>query len=33
MHGENHAEISFGFFPVKNWEDYIEEVYPQTIIS
>jgi len=30
--GENNAEISFGFFPVKEWANYVEEVYPQTIL-
>lgn len=30
--GENTAEISFGFFPVKDWANYVEEIYPQTII-
>ena len=32
MLGENSAEISFGFFPVKEWTNYVEEVYPQTIL-
>lgn len=30
--GENTAEFSIGFFDVKNWASYVEEVYPQTII-
>ncbi|MCM1339888.1 MAG: hypothetical protein NC191_09480 [Muribaculaceae bacterium] len=32
MIGENQAEISFGFFPVKDWANYVEEIYPQTIL-
>ncbi len=32
MLGENSAEIGFGFFPVKEWTNYVEEVYPQTIL-
>ena len=30
--GENTAELSIGFFPVKDWTTYVEEVYPQTIL-
>lgn len=30
--GENTAEFSIGFFPVKDWTNYVEEVYPQTIL-
>ena len=30
--GENSAEISFGFFPIKDWANYVEAVYPQTIL-
>ena len=30
--GENTAEFSIGFFPVKEWANYVEEVYPQTIL-
>ncbi len=30
--GENTAEFSIGFFDVKDWANYVEEVYPQTII-
>ena len=30
--GENTAEFSVGFFNVKDWAEYVEEVYPQTII-
>lgn len=30
--GENSAEFSIGFFPVKDWVNYVEEVYPQTIL-
>lgn len=30
--GENSAEFSIGFFPSNDWANYIEEVYPQTII-
>lgn len=30
--GENTAEFSIGFFPVKDWTTYVEEVYPQTIL-
>jgi hypothetical protein len=32
MLGENHTEFSIGFFPVNDWVNYIEEIYPQTII-
>ena len=30
--GENTAEFSIGFFKIDDWAEYIEEVYPQTII-
>lgn len=30
--GENIAEFSIGFFDVDDWTNYIEEVFPQTII-
>lgn len=30
--GENTAEFSIGFFDIKDWANYVEEVYPQTII-
>ncbi len=30
--GENTAEFSIGFYPVKDWTNYVEEVYPQTIL-
>lgn len=30
--GDNVAEFSIGFFPVKDWADYVEEIYPQTVI-
>lgn len=30
--GENTAEFSIGFFNIDDWAEYIEEVYPQTII-
>lgn len=30
--GEMSAEFSIGFFPVKDWANYVEEVYPQTIL-
>lgn len=30
--GENTAEFYIGFFDVKDWANYVEEVYPQTII-
>lgn len=30
--GENTAEFSIGFFDVKDWANYVEEVYPQSII-
>lgn len=32
MLGENSAEISLGFFPAKDWVNYVEEIYPQTIL-
>lgn len=32
MLGENIAEFSIGFFDVKDWANYVEEVYPQTVI-
>ncbi len=30
--GENIAEFSVGFFPIKDWADYVEEVFPQTVL-
>lgn len=30
--GENTAEFAIGFFDIKDWASYVEEVYPQTII-
>ncbi len=30
--GENTAEFAIGFFPVKDWASYVEEIYPQTIL-
>lgn len=30
--GENSAEFSIGFFPVKDWANYVEEIYPETIL-
>ena len=30
--GENTAEFAIGFFNIKDWASYVEEVYPQTII-
>ncbi len=30
--GINTAEFAVGFFDKKNWEEYIEEIFPQTII-
>lgn len=30
--GETNAEFSIGFFPIKDWANYVEEVYPQTIL-
>ena len=32
MLGDNIAEFSIGFFDVKDWANYVEEVYPQTVI-
>lgn len=32
QHGENTAEFSIGFFDIKDWANYVEEVYPQTIL-
>jgi hypothetical protein len=29
---EIHTEFAVGFFPVNDWVDYLEEMYPQTII-
>jgi hypothetical protein len=29
---EIHTEFSIGFFPVNDWVNYLEEIYPQTII-
>lgn len=30
--GENIAEFAIGFFPVKDWAEYVEEIYPQTVL-
>ena len=30
--GENTAEFAIGFFDVEDWANYVEEIYPQTII-
>ena len=30
--GENTAEFAIGFFPVKEWANYVEDIYPQTIL-
>ena len=30
--GENIAEFSVGFFPVEEWANYVEEIFPQTLI-
>lgn len=30
--GENSAEFAIGFFEVKDWVSFVEEIYPQTII-
>lgn len=30
--GENTAEFAIGFFDIKDWATYVEEIYPQTII-
>lgn len=30
--GENTAEFAIGFFPVKDWPNFVEEIYPQTIL-
>lgn len=30
--GENTAEFAIGFFPVKDWANYVEEIYPQTLL-
>lgn len=30
--GEMSAEFNIGFFPVKDWANYVEEVYPQTLL-
>ena len=32
MLGYNCAEFSIGFIKLKNWEEHLEEVYPQTIL-
>lgn len=32
QHGENSVEFSVGFFHVDDWADYVEEIYPQTLI-
>ncbi len=30
--GTNKAEFSIGFFPIDDWTDYVEQIYPQTVI-
>jgi len=30
--GENDVEFAIGFFPVNDWANYVEEIYPQTIL-
>ena len=30
--GENTAEFAIGFIDIKKWAEYVEEVYPQTLI-
>lgn len=30
--GQNSAEFAIGFFDIEDWPNYVEEVYPQTII-
>lgn len=30
--GENEVEFAIGFFPVNDWANYVEEIYPQTIL-
>jgi len=32
MKGENIAEFSIGFFPVADWANYVEEIFPQTVM-
>jgi alpha-mannosidase len=32
MIGENTAEFAIGFFPLKDWANYVEDIYPQTVI-
>ena len=30
--GENEVEFAIGFFPIKEWAYYVEDIYPQTIL-
>lgn len=30
--GENEVEFAIGFIPVNDWANYVEEIYPQTIL-
>ena len=30
--GENNVKFAFGFFKLDDWAEYVEEIYPQTII-
>lgn len=32
QHGENRVEFAIGTFPIDDWAEYVEEIYPQTII-
>lgn len=30
--GDNTAEFAVGFFPINDWANYVEEIYPETIL-
>ena len=30
--GENTVEFAIGFFPANDWANYVEEIYPQTLL-
>ncbi len=30
--GDNTAEFAIGFFPINDWANYVEEIYPETIL-
>lgn len=30
--GENTAEFAIGFFPIEEWANFVEDIYPQTIL-